>query len=305
MLPVWILGAACCVTQPAVTVERVDYHGWSGCYRMSNGFAELIYVPQVGRIMRYAEKGGQNVLWENGRLAGKSMPQGENPQWFNYGGDKLWPAPQSLWNWPPDPILDGTAYDVVVIGSAIVISGKSSPKSGVQFRRRISMASNGTGVQIENWMTNTSKKPQELAVWEITQTDNPDQVTVPLEVTKEMPLGWAPYDDKPVDQTFAAIRNGELVVHRNPRAGFKLGSASEKGSLTAQFAGAKFRMSVRKAKGIYPDGGKFLEVYANGDPDKYVELEITGPLTHLAPGETAELDMSWRIDRLGGAQSKG
>ena len=293
-----ILVSSVSTTHAEVKVERLDYHGWSGCFRMSNGLVELVYVPQIGRIMRFARINGPNVLWENSRLAGKTAASAKQGEWANYGGDKLWPAPQSLWNWPPDPILDGSPYATSVVVNALVISGSSSPKSGVRFTRRIWMDSDSTTVHIRNTMTNTSTRYQELALWEIAQTDDPDLVIVPIEVTANMPMGWAPYDEKQIDPAFASVHEDGLHVHRSPKGGFKLGSASRKGVLTAGKHGERFEMFVQKSDGVYVDDGKFLEVYASGDPDKYVELEMTGPLTTLAPTQSCVLDMTWRVTKV-------
>src|SRR5262245_60839367 len=90
-----------------VRLERIAYHGWRGAWRMTNGTVELILVPQIGRIMRYGFVGGPNVLWENPAMHGKVVPpKAGDKEWANYGGDKLWPAPQDRWGWPPDPYLD-------------------------------------------------------------------------------------------------------------------------------------------------------------------------------------------------------
>ena len=51
LLLVW----AHAVHAPEVKIDRIEYHGWAGCYRVSNGSVELLYVPQVGRIMRQAK----------------------------------------------------------------------------------------------------------------------------------------------------------------------------------------------------------------------------------------------------------
>jgi len=283
-----------------VKIDRVDYHGWAKCFRMSNGAVELVYVPQIGRVMRFARISGPNILWENSKLFGKTANSAKPGEWTNYGGDKLWPAPQSNWNWPPDPLLDGAPYTVEVDGKSLIISGQASPKSGVRFTRRITMDPGGQPiVHISNTMTNTSKKPQELALWEIAQTDDPDKVIVPLQVTKEMPNGWAPYDSKPIAPEFASIQNrNELFVYRNPKAGFKLGSASAVGTLEYIGHIEQFLMKAHKAPGKYVDGGKFLAVYASGDPLKYVELEITGPLTTLKPGQACNLEVTWQGRRI-------
>lgn len=262
---------------------------------MANGTVELVYVPQIGRVMRYAKIGAANILWENKKFEGKTASAMKKGDWANFGGDKLWPAPQSLWHWPPDPILDGAPYQVEVREKSLKITGLSSAKSGVKFDRQIRMDPSGTVVHIVNRMTNTSAKTQELAVWEIVQTDDPDQILIPLELTDNMPLGWAPFDDNPVNPDFVTTRNGFLVVRRYPRLGSKLGSASSKGILTIQRKGVEFSFSAKKSPGKYFDNGRFLQVYTNGDPDKYVELEILGPSTKLEPGQAATLRTTWLL----------
>lgn len=278
-----------------VSIQRIDYHNWLGCVRMTNGEVDLIYVPQVGRIMRYGRVGGPNVLWESSRLAGHSSVHAKRGEWANYGGDKLWQSPQSLWVWPPAPILDGAPYEAEVDYKSLVVSGQASAKSGIRFRRRISLDASGTAVHIENEMTNTSNHSETLGVWEITQVNDPDRVYVPLEPTDQMPLGWAEFDEHPVHSEFVSAADGWLVVKRNPREGAKLGTGSSRGVLMAEKAGVRFTITAAKKYGTYPDDGRFLQVYTNGDPDRYVELEVLGPLTQLRPKETAVLNTIWSL----------
>ena len=77
---------------------------------LSNRYVSLQIVPSIGgRVMAYG-LGKENVLWVNPGLAGKAPPaSGVGPagEWLNYGGDKLWPAPQGWdnaeqWPGPPD-----------------------------------------------------------------------------------------------------------------------------------------------------------------------------------------------------------
>jgi hypothetical protein len=281
----------------AVSVKRVDYKGWKDSFQLSNGEVELVYVPQIGRIMRYAFVGGPNILWENAALAGKTQKDGQPGTWANYGGDKLWPAPQSLWNWPPDPVLDGGPYVARFDGKRIVIEGPPSAKSGVRMSRVIELDPTGTGVKIYNTMTNVDVKPLELALWQIAQVNNPDEVILPIEPTPEMPKGWAVYEDKPVEPKFAKVRNGEVRIMRNPAASFKLGSPSSAGRISSIHGKTKFHISTPKEPGgKYPDGGKFLQVYLNQDPDRYAELELTGPITSIPVGGAVRLMVRWSLE---------
>ena len=49
---------------------------------------------------------------------------------------------------------------------------------------------------------------------------------------------------------------------------------------------------VTVADAPHADLGCNVEVYAN---ESYLELEILGPLTQLAPGDVAELDERWEL----------
>src|SRR5207245_1727408 len=69
-----ILAAGTAAAQ--VSVEKVNYKGWSESYRVRNSACELVIVPQVTRVMSFALAsggGGKNVLWENPELAGKTF----------------------------------------------------------------------------------------------------------------------------------------------------------------------------------------------------------------------------------------
>jgi len=47
----WILSGIS-LARGAVTVKRINYQGWEGAYQLSNKTVELVFVSQIGRIMR-------------------------------------------------------------------------------------------------------------------------------------------------------------------------------------------------------------------------------------------------------------
>ena len=281
----------------AVTVKRIDYKGWKDCVEMSNGEVDLVYVPQIGRIMRYGFVGGPNVLWENPAFAGKTQKDGQPGAWANFGGDKLWPAPQSLWNWPPDPLIDGSPCQVRVIGDHLMVVGLPSKKSGIRMLREISLEPIGTAVVIRNTMANLRKTPQELALWQITQVAAPDFVLLPTELTKEMPQGWATYDTMKAPPE--AITNAGSFMKISPVAGkgYKVGSPASLGLISATKDNYRFSTKASKQPGAtYVDGGKFLQVYMDGGADPYSELELTGPLTKIPGQGLVRFDVTWTLE---------
>ena len=89
-----------CATGPAgrntdVVVQRINYNGWTNCLRIYNSEIEAVIVPDIGRVMSFSLRGGENVFWEDRSLDGQDPDW--NKGWINFGGDKTWPAPEAEW----------------------------------------------------------------------------------------------------------------------------------------------------------------------------------------------------------------
>lgn len=66
-------------------------------FRLKNEFIEVAIAPELGgRIMEFSLS-GRNFLFENPLLKGAENVQPTSAwdgKWLNYGGEKIWPAPQ-------------------------------------------------------------------------------------------------------------------------------------------------------------------------------------------------------------------
>ena len=302
-----ILGFSCVLLAAAVPAERggvtggrIDYRGWPGAYRLSNGTVELVYVPQVGRIMRYAYFGGKNVLWENEKLLGQTPdPQQASKEWVNFGGDKLWPAPQDRWGRPPDPHLDGVAEEVRLLGgNRLSATGQVSPRSGIRFIREIALARSGTGVTLKNTLVNVGARPVEWSVWEVAQVDDPEVACLPVHREGRFPAGYFQFKDNPPDPALLTVRDGDVCLRRHPTRGAKIGGDSPAGWTSAMVGGVRFQVSARYEPGReYPDGGCAQEIWSNPDPYRYMELELLSPLQTIPAGGSYSFTTRWRLER--------
>ena len=82
-----------------VQVASVDDYrewGWKAVV-MENGLITLVAVPGIGaRIMQY-DLGEHGSIFINEDELGKLYEPREDSLWHNYGGYKVWPAPQDRW----------------------------------------------------------------------------------------------------------------------------------------------------------------------------------------------------------------
>ena len=194
LIALMILTQSCSHPGPAVDGASSDktklvkgrrtYKGWDSMC-LANGFIELYIVPQIGgRIIQY-KLGDKEFFWVNRQLAGL-LPPGTgldpNGNWLNYGGDKLWPAPQGWdndqqWPGPPDAVLDGQPYTLEHLPAGkngavgIRLTSRNDPCSGIRFSRMIRLHPDGTRVSIEATMTNVDNKPRRWGIWAHTQLD--------------------------------------------------------------------------------------------------------------------------------------
>ena len=176
------------ITASRVTIEELPYRGWQRALRITNGRVEAIVVPSIGRVMRFGWVGDtQNMLWENASLDGSSDAPA-NDSWKNFGGDKVWPSPQSQWRqvtkkaWPPPVGFDSLPYAAVVTGDSIVLTSTVDPHYGIQTVRRISVSADSPVLTITSEFRKVSGAPVETGVWTITQVPDAERLYALLPV---------------------------------------------------------------------------------------------------------------------------
>jgi len=151
---------------------------------LKNNLIELQVVPEIGgRIIQY-KLGDYGFFWVNDQLACTEPPPtrlGPNGEWLNYGGEKIWLAPQGRdndqqWPGPPDPVLDGGPYTPELIKennklTAIKLTSEKDKRSGIQLSRVISIFDDTTHVSIDATMKNIDTKPCRWGIWPVAQFD--------------------------------------------------------------------------------------------------------------------------------------
>jgi hypothetical protein len=330
------IGLMCFVSKPAFSArvdEKVSYKGWV-CLKMSNQNTEVYIAPEIGgRIIQYKYQ-GHEFLWTNPDLHGKVYPPEQNSSletWKNYGGDKIWPAPQGWdtkdqWPGPGDVVIEAPySYEILAAkGREVKVRISGSDKggwAGVQFIREFTLRDESSRLDLLTTMKNVTTKPVRWGIWSVTQMDlraqnektYNDQVTlyIPMNPRSIYPAGYnvmfglaKSFNWKPdYNKIMMKVKYENIVgkIGIDTAAGWAA-MVDEKNDLTfvQRFPcfqdmpypdNASFEVWVA-GKGYYIHKHKLL--YAENDPkSRLIEMEILSPLVKLKPGESYSFPSSW------------
>lgn len=236
----------------AARIVKAQYKGWD-VYRLTNGIISLDIAPQIGGRAIQLRLGEKEFFFVNPDFAGQVLPESRNNPtagWANYGGDKVWPAPegwQSDDEWPSIPyyVLDGSKFDIATVTEtpaevAVRVTSPRDLRTGVQFERTFHVYAGTTRVKVEQVMKNISRRQVRWGIWHLIQNDaadetdatkpNPDlYMYVPINPHSAYPAGYTHiYGDArhPSDEV---IDGGRLLrIHYLYRVG-KVGLDSSAG----------------------------------------------------------------------------
>jgi len=278
-----------------MNLETVAFGGWPNCLRLANDEVELITTLDVGpRILSYRRLGGPNVLKNyDGQLGGTR----EN-EWMIRGGHRLWIAPEDEVlsyhrdNEPVSWVRDGN-------GPVVITSRMASPHP-LRKDLSVTLAANGSRVDLLHAITNEGSSPITLATWALTVMAPGGTEIIPQPQLGEHPRDllpnrtivlW-PYTDL-TDTRWKLGRSHFLLQQRTGGAPTKLGLAHSEGWVAYLLGDELFVKTFPLAEGAaYPDGGCNFETFTNGD---MLEIESLGPLVTLQPGESTSHPETWHL----------
>ncbi len=298
ILLVLSLTVARAVSGDLVRVIATNYHGWPNAIVMRNDKAEVIVVPEIGRIMQFKLAGSPDgPFFENPALFGKSGDPHAS-DWLNFGGDKTWPSPQSEWpkvaprGWPPPSGFDAVSNRAEIQDAKVLLRSAIDPDYRIETLREIELLPDAAELKVTTHYKKTGKVPHHVGVWIITQLKDPERVYIPLPGTSSSQPGYL----KQSDTLPADLKRDKslLSMMRDPARSSKIGTEAD----TLIWIDKKQVLTItcRRFPGMeYPDQGSSAEVYTNPDPLKYVELEMLGPLKTLNTGDEIELTSVYRL----------
>ena len=294
--------------QSSIVSVEVDSNynnwGWKSIV-LTNGLITFATMPAIGaRVMQY-DLGNLASLYVNTdkSIIGKTYTPAQNGNWYNFGGFKTWPAPQSRWpgTWPPPPTLDYGNYtfqiDSLYPDQAQAAVSVSSPTEkwiapNIRFGRTATAFSGTSRIRMDQTIINVGSVDTNWGVWGISQSivNHPGKkdyqnywVYFPINPHSVYgPSGVSP-------QGASAAWKGEIApgiygVQFSPD-NQKIYADPDKGWIA--YSNASDTVVFAKTFDIfegehYPDSAR-ISVYVSGSVAPiYLEVEVKGPMVQLA-----------------------
>ena len=274
---------------PRSEAHWTTYRGWPNSIVISNGVVEATAVPAIGRIMqfRFLDQ-PDGPFWENPALYGKKPAANSWDTPGSFGGDKVWPAPQSAWNWPPPRGFDSLSFTGAVANGAATLTGPIDSRYGARVVRRITLHPSEPIMRVATTLEKVSGATNQVGVWVITQVKEAERVFVPVPAGSLFAKGYTALGSIPKS---LVLTNGLISLSRDRSAGTKIGN--DAGAMLWVGTNTVLLLESARIPGVpksgYPDAGSSAEVYTNPDPTPYIELELLGPLARLGVNDTLSM----------------
>ena len=316
-------------------VEPVDYKGWQA-QQVSNGWVQLIVVPQNGGRLIQVTFGGHPYLFVNPKLAGRYFPPSSS-EWFNYGGDKLWLLPEGNddeqhWVGNSDLLDDGPfTFRKLSEGKhcEIELTGPSDPLTGIEFTRTIRLDADTPVIHFHATMKNITGHRLQWSMQSVSQYDtsitgaqaqmNHDFWTFTAANPASSYLNRYHVRFGQAQNPAASVRDDGLFAVHYVHMAAELWLDSTDGWLAVVDGSTQYAMVERfqyekdkpypgKASVIFWTNGPEVRLQPDGnptltaDPDAspyYLEAELNSPMCDLRSGETCTFDTEWFPTRSG------
>jgi hypothetical protein len=278
-------------------LEKISYAGWSNVHRLSNDHVDLCITGDVGpRVIRFGFVGGANEFCEIPGQVGRTG----GDQWVNYGGHRLWHAPEHpVRTYVPD----NTPITVEAIPNGARTLQPTEALTGIQKEMEITLDPNSARVRVLHRLRNQGQWAVELAPWALSVMSGdgvailpqPPKGSHPKDLLPATRLVLWPYTNMADPRWTWGNRFVLLRQDRNTNAPQKAGMMVTQGWAAYARGGNLFLKTFRYVPdAVYPDLGCTVETFTN---HVMLEVETLGPLTTLAPGAAVEHEENWYLFR--------
>lgn len=277
-----------------MAVDRVSFGGWENNLRIANGRTELIITLDVGpRVISYRTADCTNVFKTfDAQLGGTG--EGE---WMPRGGHRFWLAPEH-------PVLsyliDNSPVEHRIL-SEYKVETISPPVEQLPIRKIMTLELDpvSSHVTVTHRAQNHGREGRPVATWGLSAMVPGGCEIIPLPTLGEHPRDLLP--NRPMilwpftDMTDRRWRWGQrfITLRQDEEGPTKLGLRHREKWIAYHREDSLFLKTIESREGVdYPDFGCNFETFTN---EEMLEIEALGPLTELAPGESAEHVERWDL----------
>jgi hypothetical protein len=269
-----------------------DFHGHETRRIRSDDLWVDVLATAGPRIVRLGLTGSTRNLLAETPDAGWQTPYG---RYDLVGGHRLWFAPED-----PDrgAVPDGSGLVIAIEAGVLRLTGAPEQSTGLVRSMTLRLIAGRPTLELCHELSNIADTTIELAPWAITQLPLGGLVLLPQpaatighHVQPNRTLVLWPYSSWE-DPRFRP-RNGLLTLDALSGPSLKLGYLNEAGWVGYVHDGVVLVRRFVPLPGLrHPDLGCNTEVYIGRE---FLELELLGPLSQLAPGATATLRETWEV----------
>jgi hypothetical protein len=222
----------------------------------------------------------------------------------NSYGSTFWTSPQSDWGWPPPAEVDRAPYSVVDQGDTLTLAGAPNRALGVRVTKQFSIDRVRGAIVLRYTIVNDGDAHKRYAPWEVSRVHARGLTFFSTGTTPTMP------DSSPRSGIRApSSALGRLHVERcsggtwfahDPdvldSTGQKAFAHAAQGFLAHAARGLLYVKSFAEVPSeLQAPGEAEIEIYAN---NRYVEVELQGPYTVIAPGDSVTWSIRWYLRKL-------
>ena len=317
-------------------IEGRVFDGWQA-QQMTNHWLKLILVPKLGGRLMQVMFRGHPFLFVNPKYRGQYFPpSGDARNWFNYGGDKIWPMPEGSqddqhWPGPISDALDDGDYAFRIVSQdahcAVRLEGPPDARTGLQYSREISIASDSPQISFRATMKNASTRPIRWSVQSVTQYDTADAANpetynrdfwafTPANARSSYLDNYHVRSGLAEDPSYS-VKNGLFALHwqylqgevwiDSPAGWLAVVDGSRQFAVIERFHFDRATEYPGRATVIFYKNGPAVELDSHGkavirtsseDAPFYMEAELNSPMVPLPPGESYTFNTEWFPTRM-------
>jgi hypothetical protein len=307
ILSIFVLLQGCALNGMPEGITMGTVRGWSDCYLISNGQVTATICPQVGgRILQY-QLGKDRVFAEQRKFDGKILAPKEKP--FHPGGYQLDVIPFVSRETPGYSELKAGPWAVEVLGPyQLRLSSSPTSPLGFHLTKTLTMDPKTGALTVDQTITNHSKSPIRFGLWDRTWTSGADYVFFPIRKKGQFKAGWDFTDNSKRWRDIPKIMKSDQFLEHDGLFIIDGKRNLHNAQMVAECPAGwmawvkdnllyvkRFAYEPKAAYGF--DGGN-VSIFNGGTKLPIIEIEPTGPIQTIPPGESSTFRIVWELRQL-------